>query len=289
MERDLERILFDYYEQTFLRHLGVQLPFRAWNLRQFESFWELLEARFSQQDAAAVANRIVQYRTDAAPAIKMEPLVRYLNKHSIQPAEVLDFGSGDGMGLRMLTTCFETINVAVGVETDIDVITIATYATKQLHKSIRVVPSLNVLEREEICFDLVTAVHTLHHLNYEAHDLILKSVFNLLDDGGIFYLYEDTWNSSVVEKNTQHSHVDKSFLELPSNQKQELFVLNEFWANSWFYERHLEVNVQSYRTLEEWGVLFTRNGFTIIDQGTCLFDARRLHGVPAGWILARKA
>jgi SAM-dependent methyltransferase len=280
------QILNRYYQITYPEKLGISFPINTDVEPASERLAEYAKKNLAKSDAHLVRTQLEQYYTSIAPALKTEPLLDFLNNDITCPHCMIDFGCGSGHIIRYLAKRISSLRGAWGIDTDIS-------ALPHWEQNSDDPPTnswrtrLEELETDQ-SYDLAIAIHSLHHLASEEQVRVLSQLFSLLRPGGLLYLYEDSWSSANRFSRSTLPELDYAFSMLEDEDKKRIFQLNEHRSNIWTYGRLFPITRLSYRSLEGWSALLVPIGLEIVKSGTTGFDSRRLHGVPAAWLIARK-
>src|ERR1035437_91384 len=199
---DLQRLLFSFYERSFLRVLGVSLSLEA--AQRCRGIREVLAASRMPTSVRDIEQRVFEYQANVSPRVKLEALVSRVTSTKPVIANVLDFGCGDGASLRYLKSVLQGLTLCWGIDSDISVLPPTVKSDGILQ---RWGARLDEVTPTAEFFDLITAVHVLHHNPAcEQHDLI-RRLGRLLRRGGIFYLMEDSWTASCSSGEIGRAHV----------------------------------------------------------------------------------
>lgn len=275
-------LLHSAYQKSYVIHLGIEFPGLD-RLHEFPDLMAYVQAEYGHNTAAQVAKRLTDYSRHIGPARRLAPLVQALARHPLpRRSRILDFGCGAGHGVAFLKHTMPQAAIC-GVDIDEDCLRQARRAYSAAGiKFTKLIRGNN--------FDLVTAVSTFHHLDPESQSLTLAELSDAVAPGGLLYLHEDSWSGEywTPTGDRESSSLDAEFMTMPEDEKRRLFVLHEDIASAWVHRRMLNVDVNSYRSYDEWMRMIEGSGMTPIESGLTGFDASRLHGVPACWILARR-
>ena len=278
-----DALLLPYYQLTFQRILGLEPQWtQTW---AFYLHWEaFLRQNLPPEQRAQIQQRLSRYRQTQAAQIKIAPLSSLLQQPTFchPGCHVLDFGCGSGEILHFILRLRPDIQ-ALGFDPDLPP---SLPSHPQLHWSNNLQTLLAFAP-----WDLVLSIHVLHHLSHPEEMLdILHFLTRYLRPGGLFFLYEDSWSLSIPPRMfPQLRSFDEKFRRLSTEDKRLLFARNEYWANTWFYRRELQIQPQLYLPLETWRALLEKAGLRVLQAGALGFHPRRLHGVPAVWLIAYKA
>jgi hypothetical protein len=231
-----------------------------------------------------VSDRLKDYRSNRAPSIKTAPLIQYLIRTNTLPKFLIDFGCGSkGYTINYLKACLPSLQTALGIDPHGPSRQTSPRNSTATYKS--TLSEANVISGS--C-DLILLIHTLHHIRDDEHQIILNSLSSLLSPGGLLYLYEDSWTSTGRQQCMFSKDLDDFFIRMSEMQKVDLFKQNDFWANKWCYSMEMETDRLRYRSIEEWEDYLAYAGIEVVDSGLIGFDSRRLHGVPAGWLIGAR-
>ena len=274
-----ELLLHRFYQTSFLNVLGIRLPLTAFSFRHFQA-WAI--DNLDEVQRQMLEQGILVYQRQKAPGLKAEPLLRYLSATGLPIRSLLDFGCGTGRISRYLASRLPSLERIVGVDTDRsvlpDVVRIGNADADWL-------TDLSSLRQNEQ-FDMIAIVHTLHHVHQDAQVSLLAQLAQRLRSGGVLYLVEDSWDEARVAR--ESNVFDRVFNALPTELKRSVFRKNDDISNNWFYQRDLPVDDCWYRSMKEWTMLLDMCGLIPVSHDVVGFKSDRLHGVPNGWIIARR-
>ena len=277
-------IIFSIYERSFPQILGISFP-RNFNEDGFTSLHDYVLRDLSESRRRLVESRLTNYRSIRAPAIKTAPLVQYLTRTNTSPKSLIDFGCGsEGYTINYLKTHLPTLQRVLGVDTHGP-----PAHRSQGHSSVIYKRTISEAKVTPGSCDLIMVIHTLHHIRADEQQVILNCLSALLSPRGLLYLYEDSWSSTDRRLGLVSDSLDDVFIRMSKRHKVEVFRQNDFWANKWSYSKEMETDRLRYRPIEEWEHCLAYAGIVVADSGVIGFDSRRLHGVPAGWLIGSKS
>lgn len=270
-------MLYDlYHRQSLQEHFDIKMKGLS-ELTRYPDFTTYLkDCNLSDERIEQIKAQCQIYETQKAPSEKLFRLFNFLDKNHVKPTTFLDFGSGNGSCLQTIRNKYRnctTVGIDKSVENQRQSGKLTTYRT--------IPDSLNTK------FDVILMIHTLHHLDLVLQEEILSRLAKLMHSNSLLFLYEDSWSNSFTKPNKTLDFYSAKFLELPQDEKIALFRANDYWANIWFYCREFDATNATYKSVEQLQTELTTLGFDVIDSGSEGFNYQRIHGVPAGWLLAR--
>jgi SAM-dependent methyltransferase len=284
-----DELLSSFYRLSFRKVLGIPYPRTISRTANFPSLEDYVRNEMPENRVISVLERLKLYRAEVSPAIKSEPLMHYCKHIRVsRPKYLLDFGCGEGFLTQYLATNLEFLEALWGIDSDASVL--PNDGSRRDHTT-KISWSNSLLGRDipQRKFDIVIAVHTLHHQRRNVQHESLIRLVSMLSPGAIFYVYEDSWSWSSELVNGHCPALDLIFSRMSTTDKRAVFNRNDYLSNYWCYRRHLANYRSSYRSIEEWKRILRTKGLEIVSKGALGFNDRRLHGVPAGWLIARKA
>jgi len=197
-----EQNLFSFYQQSYNKHLGIQLPDSLDDIRLYNSFDSYLQNAFSQNQIHQVKQRLHSYRTGQTLQSKTLPLVNFVKNSHYRPRALLDFGCGRGETMQFLAENLDSLEELLGIDVDEHVLNQCQQALYGLNAKITL---STVLEEPHIAHkknDLIIIVHTLHHIDRKMQCQLLDTLLSQLKPHGLLYIYEDSWSmqSQVANK-----------------------------------------------------------------------------------------
>ena len=261
--QNIPEILFEFYKLTYRRHLNFNIE-KEYFL--YDSFNICLENNFNQSEKKLYLSRKSTYIND----IRSNLITKELFKLNISPKIYLDFGYGDGNISTKICSHHKSIERFYGVEDKNLVIPVNTGVASFFYNSLN---SVN----EKI--NVISCIHTLHHLSIKEQERILLEIYDLLEYDGVLYLIEDTWK--IERAKEDFGNADESYI-------RSILELNDVISNSWFYSKPLTCLKDYYRESKEWLKLLSKIGFEINYINYTGFNSERLHGVPNITIIAKK-
>lgn len=264
--------LYKKYQKISL-HKHFNLDINA-EFSNYSTFLEYLDIMLGTQ-RTRILSEATRYETIQSPREKLRTLFQYLRSHNIAPTTLLDFGCGNGNGMRLFKNIFNTCMV-IGVDPNRECISENRDLT--IYENISEIPPIN--------FDVLILVHTLHHINPVKQKDVLIGLQKYMDQKSLLFIFEDSWSDIILEP-YQGNEFDISFINLSKDEKIELFRANDFWSNFWFYQRKFDVVNTYYKSVEQLQQILFSLGYRILNAGAEGFNHNRVHGVPSGWILAK--
>lgn len=269
-------MLYDmYHRQSLQKYFDIEIKALS-ELARYQNFTEYLKGcNLSDQKIEQINGQRLSYEMRKAPSEKLFQLFNFLDRNKLKPTRFLDFGSGNGSCLQIIRNKYKDC-ITVGIDTSIvnesQTNTLTTYRT--------------IPDSLEMKFDVVLMIHTLHHLAPVLQEEVLSRLANLMHNNSFLFLYEDSWSTSYTRFDKTLDFFSTKFFELPLSEKIALFRANDYWANTWFYCREFDATNATYQTIEQLQLKLKKIGFDVIDSGSEGFNFQRIHGVPAGWLLA---
>jgi SAM-dependent methyltransferase len=171
----------------------------------------------------------------------------------------------------------------VGVDNDASALGVAarTTAAIKFHKS------LDAATGGQGEYDIAMCIHTLHHIAPREQVSALNAIAQTVRPSGLLYIFEDSWSRLKSSPALYRSALSQRFLGLSTNAVRRLYSANDHWSNAWCYGRRLPIAARAYQPLERWIALLP-SYFEVLDCGIEGFNPDRLHGVPSGWVVARR-
>lgn len=280
-----QKLLFSYYNISFSKLLDIEFLYDKIHYENIVCLKEYINNNYPNFKAHDTKTKLKTYQIQIAPFCKSQPLLQFLYNYSRTIENLIDFGCGFGHFLNYLINNLATLQNVVGIDTD----EIALSKCTVKNPNVLLCSNLSEAKIHINSFDLITAVHTFHHINKDEHVKILSQFNKLLIPDGILYIYEDSWSTNFSTTWKELKNIDDKFLNLTASQKLDLYLLNEYWSNCWCYERNMNFDQVFYLTLREWIDTLVYSSFNILSIGIIGFDIRRLHGVPSVWIIAKPA
>jgi trans-aconitate methyltransferase len=281
LDSEIDSFLFDFYELSFKSLLALTFPRNE--AYRYLTLADYITGNLNPNQRVSVSERLKSYTENIAPFLKYRPLLEFLKKTPNPSKEILDFGCASGISSRWLFKMLKAKRL-YGVDTDSSVLprNIAKLAKKFLW-----VNSLTEINNPSEQIDLITIVHTLHHLTTNTRAIILNDIHEILNEHGLIYVLEDSLDD-ILNKVMRTNHFDQSYHSFDNRKRKQVLLRNDYWSNSWTYGRELDSNVELYHSSPEWRETLVSIGFEVLEYGFSGFDPMRLHGVPSTWIIARK-
>jgi hypothetical protein len=230
-------------------------------------------------NAKIVLQRFKEYQTHTSPKQKLAPLFDYLGGSALKIEKVMDFGFGRGYIASSLFRMLGPEAHIVAYDPDENAIPCVAHPNIDWRTD---------LDKCPLChcdFDLIIVIHTLQHLSPFNQIETIKRLLKSLKQSGILYIYEDSWKRSGCDLRAS-SMRDEQFNCLREEEKHQLFRRNEYWSNSWCYNRIFDIANVNYRSLEQWETIVKECGGSVVASSAMGFNRRRLHGVPSAWLIA---
>jgi len=262
--QNIPDILLDFYKLTYFKHLHFSLKKEHFYYDDFES---CLKNNFRQSET----NLYLSQKNTYINEVRSRVITKDLFQLNIRPKIYLDFGYGNGKSSAHICNHYESINKFYGIENKSQVLPINVEVTSSFHSSL-----CSVSEK----VDIISCIHTLHHLPIAEQEKNLVEIYNSLKFDGILYLVEDTWKVERVKED--FGNTDESYI-------RSILELNDIISNNWFYSKALICQKDYYRDFDNWLKLLLKIGFEINYKNYTGFNSERLHGVPNITIIAKKA
>lgn len=270
---DIDSLLFRFYEVSFSRNLGIPFPtFWAYKYRNISDYLANTEGI----DAIRTKKKLEFYHYCIAPAVKLHRLLQFLRDRGLIVRSLLDFGCGDGSTTCYLSNAVQALRVC-GVDKDQAIL---PSMKTLLNAKCSWTTSLGEMTDNRESFDLVTVIHSLHHISDSDHQQLLKKLASFIRPEGMMYVLEDGRDGETSSLDLCKSF-DEDFSALNNIETHTLYRRNDYWANEWTYERKLNPRIHSYRTLSDWRLRLQSTGLRLIWSESRGFDSKRLHGVPS--------
>lgn len=121
--------------------------------------------------------------------------------------------------------------------------------------------------------DTAVLTWTLHHMDCDKQERYLKYIHDNLRVNSKIIILEDAYSTELSpETGIQRQN---SFMQFDENERHKIMSLYDWIANRILARRKLVPLPFSFRTMEEWGKLFSKNGFENVNQKYIGFPEQR--------------
>ncbi|MCI0566126.1 class I SAM-dependent methyltransferase [bacterium] len=197
--------------------------------------------------------------------------------------EVLDLGCGTGILAKILVeeNKFEHI-------TGID---LHSYPEWELFKNPKITFKI-VLESEFFDFlskekpDTATLTWVLHHMGHDEQERYIGYLYDVLTPDARLVVLEDSYSTELPPEND--ISVYDSFMKFSEDDRRKIMGVYDWVANKVLAQRDKVDIPLTYRTLEEWGKLFTDKGFTVLKKKFIGFPEKRDINTPQSLLIVKK-